>query len=509
MNKKEKQRIKQLPTAIRYSDNKMAIGEADIKKLVKQTLLVSNIEFFDANNAKKNIIFYLDASSKSIESIINKNNNRQTSYNLIIKYSNDKGETDTDSFPTAVIQNDNKTTYKGYNDILSLLERVLNIIIFNETLNFYVMDGCRHCIELKPYINELKEKNQDRVKINIIKYSGKRDGNMKEDNILNEEEKTYYYYRDFMTPVEKELINGFPGLIRNSDRRIGIGDYDIKSIARETFPIEGFTTNNSKDTIQFYMAEWCGYSKKLLPDIKEYKKQQNEVNVEIIYDKDIPSELNITSYPTAIRKSDNKRVSGGPNILNLMKETSERNNNQDAKQEVKLDDNTIIVFFAEWCPHSQNFKPQLTELMKSNSNVKLMDSNDITPDLQNYVNGFPSALKVSDKTVAVGAPEILEMINSADNKQEAKPDNKQTFIFVYSNNCKYSDMIMPKWSELKRYITNNKININLLEYESHEFNNIPNNYKSQITGFPTLFVNNDKKYEGYDEILNYLNTLSL
>ena len=97
------------------------------------------------------------------------------------------------------------------------------------------------------------------------------------------------------------------------------------------------------------------------------------------------------------------------------------------------------------------------------------------------------------------------MINSVNNK----PENKQTYIFIYSNNCKYSNMIMPKWSKFKNYITNNKININLLEYDGNELDKLPDNYKSQLASFPTLFVNNNKKYEGYDDILNYLNTLSL
>ena len=56
---------------------------------------------------------------------------------------------------------------------------------------------------------------------------------------------------------------------------------------------------------------------------------------------------------------------------------------------------------------------------------------------------------------------------------------------------------------------NNKININFQEYESNKLDNLSNNYKSQLVGFPTLFVTNNniinKKLEGYDDIINYLN----
>ena len=40
-----------------------------------------------------------------------------------------------------------------------------------------------------------------------------------------------------------------------------------------------FTTNieTDKDTIQFYVADWCGHSKKLIPYIDEYKKQKKMI----------------------------------------------------------------------------------------------------------------------------------------------------------------------------------------------------------------------------------------
>jgi thiol-disulfide isomerase/thioredoxin len=307
MNKKEKKLINVFPTAILYSGNKTVIaeGELKIKKLVNKTLLLSNIEFFDA---KEDIIFYLDNSSDISSNLIISNinnNNNQTSYNLIIKYKNNIQDTDTDfsgnkinSFPTAVIQS-NKETYNGYFDVLSLLEKVLNIKIF-EAITFYVADWCRHCNDLKPYINKLKDKQQTEVQINIVNF-----------NNMNIEEKT--------------LINGFPAVMRKSDNIVGFGKYDIEKIVKETILIdliEEFATNNDK----------------------------------------------------------------------------------------------IIVCLAKWCGYCNEFKPELTEIMKTNSNIELLDSEDITPELQEYVKGYPTALKISDKKVvqvAVGSSEIKKMINSA------------------------------------------------------------------------------------------------
>ena len=86
-----------------------------------------------------------------------------------------------------------------------------------------------------------------------------------------------------------------------------------------------------------------------------------------------------------------------------------------------------------------------------------------------------------------------------------------SLIIVYSNNCKYSNLVMPEWQKFKLNIVNNnnyKNNIRLVEYESSGMDKLPDNYKSQLAGFPTLFytTNNiiSQKFEGYDEIINYL-----
>jgi thiol-disulfide isomerase/thioredoxin len=191
------------------------------------------------------------------------------------------------------------------------------------------------------------------------------------------------------------------------------------------------------------------------------------------------------------------------------------------KQEMKQVDtnsNKIIVFLADWCPHCTNFKPELNEIMKTNNNIELVDSNNITEELKKYIEGFPTAIRVSDKTVAVGAPNILNMIkttvpnrnvNIEQEKQYQNVNMKQgvksqnNYTFVYSNNCKYSQMIIPKWLDFKVYASDNKLNINISEFESEEINNLSDNYKNKLVGFPTLFINNDK-YEGYDDIINHL-----
>jgi len=139
--------------------------------------------------------------------------------------------------------------------------------------------------------------------------------------------------------------------------------------------------------------------------------------------------------------------------------------------------------------------------MKTNKNIELVDSNNISPELQKHIQGFPAALRIADEKIVVGAPDILKLIN--DNKDE----NKSNYIFVYSNNCQYSNMIKPKWLDFKLKAIDNKLNVNLLDYESEELQKLPDNYRKQLSGFPTLFINDKEKYEGYDEIENYLDNM--
>jgi thiol-disulfide isomerase/thioredoxin len=517
MNKKEKRMIKEFPTAIRHSDKKMAVGENDIKKLIKQTLLLSNIEFFDnMKKNKKDIIFYLDYSSMNISSIINKYNN-QSKYNLIIKYNDNLNDSDVDLsgnkinyFPVAVIKSENKIYY-GDNNILLLLEKILDIIIINETVDnnskdtiqFYIAEWCKYSQKILPYIE--KYKMQNIVNVEII----------------------------YDNNIPKELnITGYPTAIRKSDNKRGVGETEILNLMKETFEKnnkQNVQKDEDENTIIVFLAEWCGFCQKFKPQLDELMKKNN--NIKIVDSKDITPEFQeyIKGFPTAIKVSDKTPAVGAPEILKMIKEQEVKQEvKQEVRQEVKQDNQqekiTIIVFLAEWCGFCQKFKPQLIEIMKTNTNIKIVDSNNIPPEYKQYVDGFPTAIKISDKTgiigkPASGAPEILKMIHGHSNgkKQEIILDNNNnnnindSLIIVYSNNCKYSNLVMPEWQKFKLNIVNNnnyKNNIRLVEYESSGMDKLPDNYKSQLAGFPTLFytTNNiiSQKFEGYDEIINYL-----
>jgi thiol-disulfide isomerase/thioredoxin len=218
----------------------------------------------------------------------------------------------------------------------------------------------------------------------------------------------------------------------------------------------------------------------------------------------------INYFPTAIYN--NKLYIGINEIVKLLDDivNSKYNNIVDNKlNNININyennikqNNNIIIFLADWCSHCQHLKPELNEVMKNKNNIILVDSNNIPDKYKQYIQGFPTAIRESDNKVAVGGPNILNMIKENDNQKQ----NQDNLVLIYSNSCKYSQMIIPNWLEFKQYVKDKKLNINVKEFEKNELNNLEDYYKNKLTGFPTLFVN-DKVYEGYDDIINYLNNL--
>jgi thiol-disulfide isomerase/thioredoxin len=509
MCNREKQLIKGFPTALRLSDNSMAEGEEEIKKLVKQTLAMSNIENFETSK-NNSITFYTASWCEHCKFLIDYiplvlNSLKTKQINVVIRTWDEMTKTekvDISGFPTAKININNNEYYAiGENEIRKNITNILNNNIetftaSNDTIQFYIAEWCGHSQRLIPYIEDYK-KQQNTVNVEII------------------------YDKD----MPKDLnITGFPTAIRKSDNKRAVGVPEILNLMKETREnnnkdqVIPDIKNNNSNKIMVFLADWCGHCQNFKPQLLEIMKTNK--NIELVNSNDIKPEFqkHIQGFPTALRVSDEKVAVGATEIIKLINDKEEVKYEitnevkqdikhevkqeviQDGKQEVKHENNknTIIVFLADWCGHCQNFKPKLSEIMKTNKNIELVDSNNISPELQKYIQGFPAALRVSDEKVAVGAPEILKLIN--DNQ------NKSNYIFIYSNNCKYSNMIKPKWLDLKLKAIDNKLNVNLLDYESEELQKLPDNYRKQLAGFPTLFIN-DEKYEGYDEIENYLDNM--
>jgi thiol-disulfide isomerase/thioredoxin len=328
---------------------------------------------------------------------------------------------------------------------------------YKDTIVFYLAEWCPHCKKIKPFIKE-KSKQSD-VKFIIID-------------------------SDDISDSDKNIIRAFPTALRKSDNKIVEGEIEIKKLINETLNnniFYYFTTNDTidKDTITFYVSNNCSYCQKLYPYIEEYKKQSN-INIVVINDNELTDNDNIEGFPTAIRKSDGKIALGNNKIIELVNETLNNNNDK------------INIYVANWCPYCQNLLLKLEKIKRTN--IEIIESKDISKNVMQYIKGFPTAIRQSDNKIAVGEDEILELINN----------KTLTLTFIYSLECKYSKNILPLWLDFKRFVIDNKLNINTEDYDIKDIENLTPEYKNNLKVLPTLFVNNEEKYEGYDDIKNYL-----
>lgn len=430
------------------------------------------------NNYKDTIVFYLAEwcpHCKKIKPFI-KEKSKQSDVKFIIVNSDDMLESDKDiirAFPTALRKSDNKIA-EGEIEIKKLI---------NETLNDDIID--------KFTTNNIPERD---IIIFYFNYNDIDNYKLinKIDKIINNSiHKFNIKFINDMNEEEKKMISVFPSALRKSDNKIAEGKIEINKLINETLGVETiidyFTTNDTvdKDTITFYLSNNCSYCQKLYPYIKEYKKQST-INIIVINDNELTDNDNIEGFPTAIRKSDGKVALGNNKIIELVNETL--NNNDKI---IELVNDKINIYVANWCPYCQNLLLKLEKIKKTNNNIEIIESKDISKNVMQYIKGFPTAIRQSDNKIAVGEDEILELINN------------KTLTLIYSLECKYSKDILPLWLNFRRFVIDNKLNINTEDYDIKDIENLTLEYKKNLKVLPTLFVN-EKKYEGYDDIKNYL-----
>ena len=427
------------------------------------------------SNYKDTIVFYLAEwcpHCKKIKPFI-KEKSKQSDVKFIIIDSDDISDSDKNiirAFPTALRKSDNKIV-EGEIEIKKLI---------NETLNDYIID--------KFTTNDIPEKDIIIFYFNYNDIDNYKLINNINKTINNSIHKFNIKFINDMNEEEKQIITDFPSALRKSDNKIVKGKEEIINLINETLKIENnnniidkFTTNDTidKDTITFYVSNNCSYCQKLYPYIEEYKKKSN-INIVVINDNELTDNDNIEGFPTAIRKSDGKIALGNNKIIELVNETLNNNNDK------------INIYVANWCPYCQNLLLKLEKIKRTN--IEIIESKDISKNVMQYIKGFPTAIRQSDNKIAVGEDEILELINN----------KTLTLTFIYSLECKYSKNILPLWLNFKRFVIDNKLNINTEDYDIKDIENLTPEYKNNLKVLPTLFVNNEEKYEGYDDIKNYL-----
>ena len=121
--------------------------------------------------------------------------------------------------------------------------------------------------------------------------------------------------------------------VSNTEKKCKIAIYGIILLIVIIFIYNMFFRSNNKekqnkDTIIFYIADWCSHCQKLKPFINECKKQ-NLLNIKIVTAENMNNEekQQINGFPTAIRYSDDKIAEGEVEIKNLVNQTLKKSRN--------------------------------------------------------------------------------------------------------------------------------------------------------------------------------------
>lgn len=173
---------------------------------------------------------------------------------------------------------------------------------------------------------------------------------------------------------------------------------------------------------------------------------------------------------------------------------------------------TVTLYYAKWCPHCKNIKPLWEEFKNRtgpNLTVRIVEVSDFDKEpehVKNLIKGFPTVLRSSDNKTFVGPNAIQNLINVLDEEYNSQDVNMQenqnnmVMILCYSNQCPHCHTIMPKWLDFKQSVMDNNLPIYIREFESNE---LPEDLKEKIPGFPTVILNNEPVV-GADQISNML-----
>ena len=170
------------------------------------------------------------------------------------------------------------------------------------------------------------------------------------------------------------------------------------------------------------------------------------INLIEIEEKDMSMNV-VDGFPTAIKSSDNSKYVGKGEILKLLSSYINTNTNIDIddntknKNEIQIQNNIIY--------DENSLKQQ--QINDKIFNQQMTNQNSIMNNMQN-----PIIIRPMDN-------QTMDMLMSEQNKGE--------IIFVYSINCSYSRMILPKW---QNFVKNNYNKYNILEIESANLNKYPN-----------------------------------
>ena len=113
----------------------------------------------------------------------------------------------------------------------------------------------------------------------------------------------------------------------------------------------------------------------------------------------------------------------------------------------------------------------------------LIDNNIVDYNGKMNLNGFMSFLK-----------------DNVDNDNNNDNNNYNKLILFYTEWCGYSKQFMPIWTQFKKLIKENRVNIKLVEVDCELMENKKIAKKFGVLGYPTIkFVTNNGKIIDYDK----------
>ncbi|ARF11011.1 thioredoxin [Hokovirus HKV1] len=183
--------------------------------------------------------------------------------------------------------------------------------------------------------------------------------------------------------------------------------------------------------------------------------------------------------------------------------------------------NKIILYYANWCGHCEEFLPEWKKLISYIENKKLpiecehYEESNIPKNISDEIEGFPTIIiikegKKSSYTKERTKEAILKEFGiniEQDSKTEGNKDDNITITLFHWKDCMPCKMFIGtdenpgEWQKFKDKIDQEiKKGNHKIMYREYERSSIPTKYKDDIVSFPTLLIEqNDKKPLKYTE----------